>query len=85
MVFKSRAGAFKSASQYFLMAAAILIGNTTVLDLLTGAGLARIPAKLITEAMFFMLSWFVQRKLIFPEEGEVTAPSQVEVEGGEPA
>lgn len=85
MVFKSRAGAFKSASQYFLLAAAVLIGGTTVLDLLTGAGLARIPAKLITEALFFMLSWFVQRKLIFPEEGEVTAPSQVEVEGGEPA
>ena len=85
MVFKSHTGAFKSASQYFLLAAAVLIGGTTVLDLLTGAGLARIPAKLITEALFFMLSWFVQRKLIFPEAREVTAPSQVEVEGGEPA
>ena len=84
MVFKSSAGVFKSASQYFFLAGAILIGNTTVLDLLTGAGLARIPAKLITEAMFFALSWFVQRKLIFPEGSEVTPPVQAEAEGGEP-
>ena len=66
LVFKSRTGFAKSALQYFLLAAFILAGNTIVLSTLAGTlGINRFAAKLITEIIFFAISWTVQKYVIF--------------------
>ncbi len=79
LVFKSRTGFAKSAVQYFLLAAFILAGNTIVLSTLAGTlGINRFAAKLITEAIFFAISWTVQKYVIFFREdsdGSESAPS----------
>ncbi|MCD8197189.1 MAG: bifunctional glycosyltransferase family 2/GtrA family protein [Lachnospiraceae bacterium] len=52
--------------KYWLLAAAILAGNTLVLSVLVNrAGVNRYVAKLCTELLFFFLSWLVQRCVIF--------------------
>ena len=69
LVFKSRTGFARSASQYFLLAAFILAGNTIVLSTLAGTlGVNSLLAKLITEIIFFMISWTVQKYVIFFRE-----------------
>ena len=71
LVFKSRTGFAKSAAQYILLAAFILAGNTIVLSMLTGyLGVNVLLAKLITELLFFAISWTVQRYVIFFKENE---------------
>ena len=66
LVFKSKEDIFKAALKYFLLAAFILLGNTLVLNLLVNVcGVDRMLAKVITEVIFFILSWLVQRLLIF--------------------
>ncbi len=77
LVFRSRTGFAKSAVQYFLLAAFILAGNTIVLSTLAGTlGINSLAAKLITEVIFFAISWTVQRYVIFfrddSEEGAET-------------
>lgn len=71
LVFRSRTGFAKSAAQYFALAAFILAGNTIVLSTLAGTlGINSLVAKLITEAVFFVISWTVQKYVIFfREEG----------------
>ena len=65
-VFKSNTQVAKSATQYILLAGAILIGNTFVLSLLVEQlGMNRYVAKLITELLFFAISWLMQRFVIF--------------------
>ena len=55
--------------QYFLLAAFILAGNTIVLSTLAGTlGINRFAAKLITEVIFFAISWTVQKYVIFFRE-----------------
>ena len=76
LVFRSRTGFAKSAAQYFLLAAFILAGNTIVLSTLSGTlGINRFAAKLITEVIFFAISWTVQKYVIFfrEESGEAGA------------
>ena len=76
LVFRSRTGFAKSAAQYFLLAAFILAGNTIVLSTLAGTlGINRFAAKLITEVIFFAISWTVQKYVIFfrEESGETGA------------
>lgn len=74
LVFKSRTGFAKSAAQYIALAALILAGNTIVLSMLAGTfGMNSMIAKLITEMIFFVISWTVQKYVIFfssegPEE-----------------
>ena len=69
LVFRSRTGFAKSAAQYFLLAAFILAGNTIVLSTLAGTlGVNRFAAKLITEVIFFAISWTVQKYVIFFRE-----------------
>ena len=74
LVFKSRTGFAKSAVQYVALAALILAGNTMVLSMLAGTfGMNSMIAKLITEMIFFVISWTVQKYVIFfssdgPEE-----------------
>ena len=69
LVFRSRTGFAKSAGQYILLAAFILAGNTIVLSTLAGTlGINRFAAKLITEVIFFAISWTVQKYVIFFRE-----------------
>ncbi len=66
LVFRSRTGFAKSAVQYILLAAFILAGNTVVLSTLVGTlGMNSLAAKLVTEVIFFAISWTVQRYVIF--------------------
>ena len=66
LVFKSRTGFAKSAAQYIALAALILAGNTLVLSLLAETfGINSMIAKLITEILFFVISWTVQKYVIF--------------------
>ena len=66
LVFQSKARVVRSAVQYAVLAAGILIGNTVVLSVLADyLGVNRYAAKLITELLFFLMSWLVQRKVIF--------------------
>ena len=52
-----------------MLAAVILIGNTIVLSTLVNTmGIGSMPAKLITEIIFFFISWTVQKYLIFYRE-----------------
>lgn len=69
LVFRSRTGFAKSAAQYVMLAAFILAGNTIVLSTLAGTlGINSLAAKLITEAVFFAISWTVQKYVIFFRE-----------------
>ncbi len=71
LVFQSKAGIARSAGQYFLLAAAILAGNTLVLHILSdGLGVNRYLAKLITELLFFTISWLIQHFIIFRRKTE---------------
>lgn len=66
LVFKSEKNIWQSAIQYFVLAAAILLGNTLTLNVLVEQlGMNRYSAKLIVEILFFVLSWIVQRFFIF--------------------
>lgn len=86
MVFKSRNGFAKTAAQYAVLAALILAGNTIVLGTLTGAfGINSLPAKVITEAMFFTLSWTVQRYVIFYGGDDRAAEDQPAGDAASPA
>lgn len=65
-VFKSNKSLWKSGVQYFLLAAVILAGNTLVLSLLADQlSMNRYLAKLLTELVFFALSWLIQRRFVF--------------------
>ncbi len=65
-VFRSDTPLVSSAVKYFALAAVILAGNTMVLSALTnGLGMNVYFAKIVTELAFFVLSWTVQKTLIF--------------------
>lgn len=65
-IFKSQGRLLQSALQYFLLASFILLSNTLVLNLLVyRLGVNEYFAKLLTELMFFTLSWLGQRFVIF--------------------
>lgn len=66
LVFQSKAHVVCSAVQYAVLAGMILAGNTFVLGFLTDyLGTNRYVAKLATELFFFLISWMVQRRIIF--------------------
>lgn len=66
LVFQSKVHLIHSVFQYAVLAVGILIGNTLVLSFLAGyLGVNRYVAKLITELFFFLVSWMVQRNVIF--------------------
>ena len=65
-VFKNSGSVAKSVVQYFLLAVAILFGNTLLLSLMVEHwGLNQFGAKICTEVLFFVISWLVQRCVIF--------------------
>ncbi len=84
LVFQSNAHVGKSALQYFLLAATILAGNTLVLHMLVNAAsLNPYAAKVLTEVVFFLLSWLAQRFVVFRRQGiaegkPLTVPSSHE-------
>ncbi len=66
LVFQHEDSVAKSAAQYAALAVVILLGNTLVLSLLAdGLGVNRYLAKLCTEILFFIISFSVQRLVIF--------------------
>ncbi len=67
-VFKSEGSVKKSAFQYAMLACGVLICNTIILKTLTVLGMNRYVAKIITEMLLFMISWLVQRCIIFGKE-----------------
>lgn len=65
-VFRDRTELQRAAIRYFCLAGGILLGNTLLLRLLVEAWrLPRLPAKLLTELLFFLLSWLMQRFMVF--------------------
>ncbi|MBE6881356.1 MAG: glycosyltransferase [Ruminococcaceae bacterium] len=69
LVFKSEKNMLSSALQYFVLALFILAGNTIVLNtLINHLNINSLIAKLITEILFFAISYLVQKKLIFRKE-----------------
>ncbi|MCD7777799.1 MAG: bifunctional glycosyltransferase family 2/GtrA family protein [Clostridiales bacterium] len=66
LVFKSRESVFKAGIKYISLTVLILAGNTLVLNLFVyGLGLNKFAAKPLTEVIFFMISWLVQRLYVF--------------------
>lgn len=66
LVFHSQKSVLHTGTQYFLLASCILCGNTILLSwLVNTVGLNRFGAKLITELIFFTLSWIIQKTIIF--------------------
>lgn len=70
LVFHSKESLLKSAVKYACLAICILAGNTLVLNLLVNTcGIHQLLAKIITEVMFYILSWLAQRLLVFKKGG----------------
>ena len=65
LVFHSNASVPRSAVQYALLAAGVLVANTALVCLLSTMGLSGWLAKLVTEAVLFSLSWLAQSRWIF--------------------
>ncbi len=66
LVFQSNTSVKKSAIQYFLLASLILAGNTLLLYVLADVlSINRFAAKLCVELLFFIISWIMQRCVIF--------------------
>lgn len=69
LVFKSSKNLAASVLEYFFLAVCILAGNTIVLNFLAGqAGINRFAAKMMVEILFFFVSLFVQKTIIFEEK-----------------
>lgn len=70
LVFKSSGSLVKSLAKYAILAACILAGNTMVLSFLSGVcGIHRMLAKIITETVFFVISWLAQKTVVFRRKG----------------
>lgn len=74
MVFRGGGQTSRDLPQYLLLAAGVLLVNSTLLQVLTALGLAAPLAKLITEVTLFSVSFSVQTLVIFrgkkPEKKE---------------
>lgn len=69
LVFESDGSIVRAAAGYFALACGILVGNTLLLTLFVDILLIpALVAKLVVEALFFMVSWTVQRQMIFRKE-----------------
>ncbi|MCR5784470.1 MAG: bifunctional glycosyltransferase family 2/GtrA family protein [Eubacterium sp.] len=68
LVFKSKRSFWKSAVGYILLAVAILFFNTVILTILTESGVNIYLAKVLTEAVMFIVSYTVQHFIIFKKE-----------------
>ncbi len=68
IVFKSDKGILLSLIEYALLAIFILVCNTLLLNLLVNIGLNKFIAKLIVEISLFIVSFFVQKTMIFKKK-----------------
>lgn len=69
LVFRKKGGLLKAMSQYYSLAVIILFGKVGVLLLLEALPLG--IAKIICEGSFFLINYFVQKKLIFNRKKKV--------------
>ena len=67
-VFKNRESILKKYLKYISLVVFILILNTIVLKILTSFGIKAFLAKIITEILMFIISYNVQKNLIFKEK-----------------
>ncbi len=68
-VFDKKEKAAKAAVKYFVLAAAILLANTLLLDLLVNhAGADPYFSKLAVEIVMFTVSWFFQKNAVFTKK-----------------
>ena len=66
MVFKSHKNIFYQAAQYAMLAALILIINTSLLTVFVEIlGVNRFLAKIVVECILFFFSWLMQKKYVF--------------------
>ena len=65
LVFNSKGDTFKSAVKYFLLAALILVFNTLILKGLAMINVNKYLAKILTEIILFIISYFIQHKFVF--------------------
>lgn len=69
LVFNSDTDLAQSIFQYIILAGFILAGNTAVLTIFVNSfGMNRYAAKIMTEIIFFFVSWFIQHQYIFQKE-----------------
>jgi putative flippase GtrA len=67
VVFRARGGSMTGqAVRYGVLALALLASNIAWMSFLTENGLALLPAKVVTEGVLFILSYGIQRALVFP-------------------
>lgn len=70
LVFKSKDNLLLSILKYIILAVCILVCNTVILNLFVyKLGINRMIAKLLTEILFFVISWVVQRTVVFKSKG----------------
>lgn len=62
-------GIRRSAARYAALAAALLATNYVWLAALTGVGMPLLPAKLVTDGVLYLVSFQVQRRLVFGGQG----------------
>lgn len=68
-VFKSQGNVLKAAIKYILLAAFILAGNTALLWVFVNVcHMNQYVAKVITEVIFFTVSWVLQRCFVFKKK-----------------
>ena len=68
-VFKSKKNIIKSLIEYYFLVAVILIGNTLVLNFfIYKLSLNAFFAKIVTEIVFFIISFFTQNFIVFKRE-----------------
>jgi len=66
VVFQNPDSAIQTGAKYFALAAFVLAGNTALIYLLvTFLSVNKLIAKVSAESLFFLVSWYVQRTLIF--------------------
>lgn len=71
-VFRNRENQLPAALRYGLLALGILAGNTLLLTVLTRIlGIHQFAAKLVTETLFFVVSWKVQRVYVFGSQAQI--------------
>jgi len=80
LVFKDKGPFWRSAAQYFALAAGILAANSVILFGLTALGLNPYLAKLLTELILFLCSFTVQKKVIFRNNAPGAERSDVRYE-----
>lgn len=71
-VFADHSQRSASLGKYAALALFILAGNTAVLYLLIQAGMGTLSAKILTEMLFFLISFTIQNRFVFSAERSQT-------------